>query len=108
MPFLRMDDLAESSPVPGYRVRFVHCENMTLAYWHVDAGAVLPAHRHPHEQVSSVIEGQFEMTIEADAEVLGPGSVAVIPPNARHLGWAVTDCRVIDAFYPVREDYRDR
>lgn len=107
MSFLRMGDLRESEPVPGFKVRFVHAENMTLGYWNVQAGAVLPAHSHSHEQVSSVIEGQFEMSIEAETKILVSGSVAVIPPNAQHSGRAITDCRIVDAFYPVREDYRD-
>jgi len=108
MGFLTLGDVAESEPVPGFRVRFVHGENMTIAYWEVDEGAVLPDHSHPHEQISNVIEGQFALTIEEVTEILGPGSVGVIPPNAPHSGKAVTDCRIIDAFYPVREDYRSR
>ena len=106
--FLKLTDLRETEPVPGYKVRFVHGEHMTLGYWKVEAGAVLPAHFHPHEQISSVIEGEFELTIEGEAKILGPGSVGVIAPNARHSGRAITDCRVLDAFYPVREDYRNR
>ena len=105
--FFKLTDLRETEPVPGYKVRFVHGEHMTLAYWRVGAGAVLPAHSHPHEQVSSVIEGEFELTIDGEAKTLGPGWVGVIAPNARHSGRAITDCRVVDAFYPVREDYRD-
>ena len=108
MGFLTLGDIAESEPVPGFRVRFVHGDNMTIAYWEVDEEAVLPDHSHPHEQISSVIEGQFELTIEGVTEILGPGSVGVIPPNAPHSGKAITDCRIIDAFYPVREDYRGR
>jgi quercetin dioxygenase-like cupin family protein len=105
--FLKLSDRPEKEPVPGYKVRFVHGEHMTLAYWRIEAGAVLSPHSHPHEQVSSVIEGKLELTIEGETRILGPGSVGVIAPNARHAARAITDCRVIDAFYPVREDYRD-
>jgi len=48
----------------------------------------------------------FELTINDGTRKLGPGTVAIIPSNARHSGKAVTDCRIIDAFYPIREDYR--
>ena len=105
--FLKLSDRPEKEPVPGYKVRFVHGEHMTLAYWRIEAGAVLSPHSHPHEQVSSVIEGKLELTIEGETRILGPDSVGVIAPNARHAARAITDCRVIDAFYPVREDYRD-
>lgn len=106
MPFVEMFDLQEREPVPGYHVRFVHSGSMTLAYWDVEAGAALPEHRHPHEQVSTVVEGTFEMTLDGQARQLDPGTVAVIPPDVPHRGVALTHCRIIDAFHPVREDYR--
>ncbi|NOY99054.1 MAG: cupin domain-containing protein, partial [Chloroflexi bacterium] len=37
---------------------------------------------------------------------LEPGAVAVIPPDVPHAGRAVTDCRIIDVFYPTREEYK--
>src|SRR2546422_10028634 len=66
----------------------------------------LPAHAHVHEQVVNMIEGVFELTIAGETRTLGQGSVAIIPSNALHSGKAITDCRIIDAFYPIREDYR--
>jgi quercetin dioxygenase-like cupin family protein len=53
-----------------------------------------------------VSEGEFELTVDGETEVLRPGVVAVIPSDAEHSGRALTDCRVIDIFHPVREDYR--
>ncbi|MBN2346930.1 MAG: cupin domain-containing protein [Candidatus Aminicenantes bacterium] len=79
---------------------------MTLAYWRIEAGAALPDHAHPHEQVTQVIEGEFELTMDGEARTLKPGHVAVIPGNAPHCGKALTACKITDAFYPVREDYR--
>ena len=106
MPFLNLDELEESEPIPGYRARFVHSKNMTLAYWTIEAGAPLPEHSHLHEQVANVIEGEFELTVDGETRRLGPSMVAVIPSNAAHSGKAITNCRIIDVFYPVREDYR--
>jgi quercetin dioxygenase-like cupin family protein len=92
--------------IPGADVGFVHSENMTLAYWNFDPGVPLPEHGHTHEQVTNVIEGVFELTVEGETMRLEAGSVVVVPPNAIHRGRSVTKCRVIDVFYPVREDYR--
>jgi quercetin dioxygenase-like cupin family protein len=103
---VKLSDHAPREPVPGFRVRFVHSEHMTQAYWDIDAGAALPEHGHVHEQVTQVIEGVFELTVEGETTQLEPGLVAVIPSGARHSGRAVTACRIIDAFSPVREDYR--
>lgn len=106
MSFLNLNELPTQEPVSGFRVVFVHSDNMTLAHWDVEPGAVLPEHSHPHEQVVNMIEGEFELTIENETKLLTSKSVAVIPPYAVHSGRANTQCRIIDVFYPIREDYR--
>jgi len=106
MPFINLNDIEEKNPVPGFNVRFVHTENMTFSYCTIEIDAELPEHSHPHEQVTSMLEGEFELTVDNETKVLKPGDVVVIPPNATHSGTAVTDCRILDVFYPVREDYR--
>lgn len=106
MPFLSLHELKGKQIVPGFKGQFVHSEHMTFAYWDIEAGAVLPEHSHPHEQVATVISGEFEMTVNGETEVLRPGSVAVIPSETVHSGRGITMCRIIDVFYPVREDYR--
>jgi quercetin dioxygenase-like cupin family protein len=54
----------------------------------------------------NVISGKLQLTIGDDTRVLEPGVVGVIPGNVPHLAKAITDCKVIDIFYPVREDYK--
>ncbi len=105
MPFIEMAAQEEREMMPGFWAKFVHTEKMTLAYWRIKGGGTLPEHAHPHEQVATVIEGQFELTLNGEARVLDPGTVAVIHSNVPHSGRALTDCRLIDAFHPVREDY---
>jgi quercetin dioxygenase-like cupin family protein len=106
MQYIHLDELEEKELVSGFNVRFVHSENMTFAFWNIREGAELPGHSHPHEQVVNVIEGDFELTVDNERKQLGPGSVVIIPPDALHSGRAVTKSRIIDVFYPVREDYR--
>ena len=106
MPFVNLQLLTPKEIFPGFNVRFVHSRYMTFAHWSIEAGAVLPPHSHPHEQVANVIAGEFELTINGETERLGPGSVGIIPPDALHSGRALTQCHIIDAFYPIREDYR--
>ena len=92
--------------VDGYVAKFIHTENMTLAFWEVRAGAVMPLHHHTHEQTSQVLEGEFELTIDGNSTVFGPGFVAIIPSGVPHGGVAVTDCKLLDIFSPAREDYK--
>lgn len=108
MKEIKLYEVAEREMVPGYHAKFVHSENMTIAYWNIDKGNALPKHGHPHEQVVNVIEGSFEITVDGETSVLEAGSVVIIPPNVMHSGKALTSCRIIDVFYPVRKDYMQK
>ncbi len=106
MGFVTLEGLDARQPMPGFHGRFIHTDSVTIVHWDVEAGAALPEHSHPHEQVSSLLEGEFEMTIDGRTERMRQGSVAVVPAHAVHCGRALTSCRFIDVFHPVREDYR--
>ena len=97
---------AEREVIPGFHGRFIHSEQMTFALWRIDKGAVLPPHAHHHEQVVHVFSGELEIAVEGVAHRCTPGTVLVIPANARHEGRAVSEVSVMDVFAPVREDYR--
>ena len=99
-------DLEPRQLLPGTKVRLVHAETMTLASWVFEPGIDLPEHSHPHEQITTVIEGVFELTIDGKAFQMEAGDVAIIASSAIHSGRSLTRCRVIDAFQPVREDLR--
>jgi quercetin dioxygenase-like cupin family protein len=103
---LNLSELEGKEILPGGRARFVHTVHMTLADWEFAADTLLPEHSHPHEQITNVLDGVFELTIEGEPHRLEAGMVAVIPPNARHSGKSITGCHLIDIFYPVREDFR--
>ena len=90
----------------GYKGRFIHTETMTMAFWEVEAGAVIPIHHHIHEQTCQVLEGKFELTIAGERKIFEPGFVAIIPSNVPHGCVAITDCKLLDIFSPVREDYK--
>jgi len=106
MPFIDARSLDEREVLPGFRAVFAHSANMTLACWTIDEGAILPAHSHPYEQISLVLDGRLEMTLDGETRMLGTGAIAVIPAGVVHSGKALTRVRAIDAFHPVREDYR--
>ncbi len=106
MSFIALSALEEKEIVAGFHAKFAHTENMTAAFWRVEAGAELPEHAHPHEQISIVISGKFEMTLDGETQILDAGMIALIPSNIKHSGRAITNCEIRDIFYPIREDYR--
>ena len=106
MSKIELNSIEEKEIVPGFFARFVHSENMTIAYWNIKAGSSLPEHSHHHELISSMIKGEFELTVDSTPHFLKANNVFVIPSGIPHSGKAITDCKIIDTFYPVREDYR--
>ncbi|MGD0274628.1 MAG: cupin domain-containing protein [Syntrophales bacterium] len=105
MAFIDLHDLEIREMAPGFHGRFVHTEKMTIVYWDILAGSSLPAHSHRHEQVTTVVDGIFDLTMVGDTQQLAAGKIAVIPPDIPHEGRAVTACRIMDVFSPPREDY---
>ncbi len=99
------DAIEEREIIPGFHGKIAHSANMTFVLWAIDAGAVLPEHAHPHEQVIHIFDGELELTVEGSTRVASGGSVAVVPSYARHSARALTACRAMDAFHPLREDY---
>jgi quercetin dioxygenase-like cupin family protein len=107
-PFITLEDVAPRVISETASARFVHSANMTFAFWDLKAGGPgLPVHSHPHEQVAIVLEGSVELSVGGITRTMGPGEMAVIPSNAPHSAQILTDAKILDVFYPVREDYRN-
>lgn len=105
MSFVNTETI-EKEMFKGAKARFVHTDGMTLSLWRFEAGAELPGHSHPHEQMTKLLSGQFELTVGDETKIMTQSDVAVIPPNTPHQGKAITDCEMLDVFHPAREDYK--
>lgn len=101
-----ISDIKERELAKGIRGRYFHTSSNTIGYVDIDKGAILPAHSHMHEQTTQILEGQLEMTIGGVTQILEPGVITLIPSNVVHSARALTDCKVMDIFSPVREDYK--
>jgi quercetin dioxygenase-like cupin family protein len=62
----------------------------------------LHEHQHVQEEVWNVVDGEVVISIDGVERTLGPGSVAVVPPNTPHAARAVAAARVVIADYPPR------
>jgi quercetin dioxygenase-like cupin family protein len=92
--------------VPGFSGKMVHGEKSTLAFFTIEKGSQMPEHHHVHEQITHILEGELAMIIGGEQFLMISGMVQVIPSGVPHSAFARTDCKVIDSFSPVREDYR--
>ena len=91
---------------PGITGYYAHGDKSTFGFVELKKGSSVPLHSHINEQITYIIEGQLDMMIDGVAYSLTDGMYHVINANVPHSAIAITDCKVIDAFSPVREDYK--
>lgn len=92
--------------IEGISGKYIHGDQLTFGVVEVKKGSLVPLHHHHHEQITFILEGELEMTIGGETMTLKPGNFHVIPSNVPHSAVAHMDCKLIDVFSPVREDYR--
>ena len=102
---LNLTQIQSKEIMPGYHGKMIHTENMSIAFWEVEKDAEVPEHAHMNEQVMHVLEGSFEFCVEGETKVYHPGDLVVIAPHRKHSGKALTPCKLMDVFSPVREEY---
>lgn len=104
MPLI--SELKEKKLAEGLIGRYIHGNQLSFGIVEIDKGGQLPLHQHVHEQITYIIEGILEMRIGDKTQTLTSGSYYIIPSHVPHSAIAHTDCKLIDVFSPVREDYR--
>ena len=73
----------------------------------LEPGAVVARHRHPHEQLGIVLRGLMTLWVEGTDHELRDMDGFALPGGVEHGATAGPDgALVLDAFHPVREDYR--
>ncbi|MDZ7725757.1 MAG: cupin domain-containing protein [candidate division KSB1 bacterium] len=82
-----------------------HDSDLMLVKVYFEKDAVGAPHQHPHQQVSHVLEGEFEVAIEGEKEILRQGDGFVVPSNARHGVVCREKGILLDAFSPMRTDF---
>ncbi|HWY13605.1 MAG TPA: cupin domain-containing protein [Rhizomicrobium sp.] len=105
MAFIDTTELPIIERKPGWHGRYFNSPSMTFGHYEFDAGAVIPRHNHPQEEVWHVIEGELEITIGAETRIAGPGFVGIIPSGTLHAVGAVTAGKAIVVDHPVREGF---
>lgn len=103
---MNLSKIQSKEIMPGYHGKMVHSETMTWVFWDVEKDAEVPEHKHVHEQIMHVVEGDFEFTVGRKTDIYSPGDVVVIPSNVPHGGKAITACKLMDVFSPAREEYK--
>ena len=80
-------------------------ENLMSVEVRFEKGAVGSMHTHPHTQISYVLEGKFEATINGETTVISKGDTYITPPDAPHGVVGLEAGALLDIFTPMRADF---
>ncbi|MFD1514805.1 cupin domain-containing protein [Halomarina rubra] len=81
-------------------------ESVSLQYFHIEPGADVPEHSHPHEQTGYVVDGTLTFVVDGEELVVGPGDAYDIPSEEPHAARNDGDAVVtgVELFTPPRRD----
>ena len=102
---INLNKLASKEIIPGIHGKVIHGDQLSWVFWDVEKDAVVPEHKHVHEQMMHVVSGRFSFTLNGETHEYGPGSIVVIPSLTPHSGKALTPCKLMDVFTPARTEY---
>ncbi len=107
MDFFRLSELEGVEMLPGVVRRAVWLDNVMITFFTFEPNTIIPSHKHPHEQITYVVEGAMEFTLAGQTRLLTAGEGVCIQPEVEH-GARVLDrpTVVLDAWHPPRDDYK--
>ncbi len=101
----RWTDIREEKLTPLLTRQMLSTDKQTVAIVRLKKGCAVPEHQHDPEQITSILEGALEFTIDNQKIVLHKGESMVIPPNVPHAAVALEDTLDLDIFSSVRWDW---
>jgi quercetin dioxygenase-like cupin family protein len=104
--FTKYDLSGYTTPLDKIRRKtLVHGDKTLMTEFRFDQGAVLPRHKHPHEQTGYLVSGRVELVIGTETHQASAGDSWCIPGDVEHSAVALESSVALEVFAPVREDY---
>lgn len=107
--FFTSDDIKTEELGNGISRRIgAYHDNLMVVEVSFEEGAVGTLHSHPHEQITYVLEGEFEFTVKNElneTRVVRAGESLYKQPNIEHGAVCLKKGKLLDIFTPVRKDF---
>ncbi len=104
------EDIPPVELVPGQvRVHLISGERATAMFATFEPNAVGPLHKHEHEQIMIIADGEGELVTGGKRYPVKKGDVTVFASNQEHGTYASDKgIKTIEIFIPVRQEYMDK
>src|SRR3990170_3469608 len=102
--FLKWDEQKPIEVVPGLTFQPVLGDQLMANFVYFEPNTEAPLHWHIEEQISLVLEGEFEFEVGSQKKIVRRGEAILIPPNVPHAARTCdTTCLEMDIFNPPRQ-----
>ena len=109
MSYFVVKELEAKQLVEGVEIRVIPGEKMTMVFFHIEPGAEIPEHSHPHEQMGTVIKGSLEFVLGGEKRIVKEGDAYHVPSDMVHSGrCGESPSQILEVFSPPREDYMQK
>jgi quercetin dioxygenase-like cupin family protein len=109
VPQYNWDTIPEREMRPGVTQKVFRGDNVVIGLTTLHPGMQTAPHRHPWEQLFTILKGRIVLHIEEQVFDCPAGTMIRIPPNALHWGEGPTvedgPALNLDVWYPLRPDY---
>ena len=108
MPKFNLNNQPTKEIFPGVSITVAWGDRLMLSFVQFEyVDAVVPTHQHPHEQMGLGLEGEFELIIDGEVNVIRVGDSYLIPGGTPHSARSLNGpARALDVFCPPREEYK--
>jgi quercetin dioxygenase-like cupin family protein len=101
--WVRWDELEPLEMVPGLSFQPVLGDRLMVNFVSFEPHTEAPVHWHEEEQITYVMDGEFEFEVAGEKRLLRRGEAVVIPPNVPHGARThESSCLEVDVFHPPR------
>ena len=106
--FVKWDEKTPIEILSGLNFQPVLGDRMMVNFVTFEPNTIAPVHWHDEEQISIVIDGEFEFEVGGDKRIVRRGEAIHIPPNVPHGARTYdTTCLELDVFSPPRQGLLD-
>ncbi len=104
------EDIPAVELVPGQiKAHLISGERATAMFATFAPNAVGPLHKHEHEQIMIIADGEGELVTGGKRYPVKKGDVTVFASNQEHGTYASNKgIKTIEIFIPVRQEYMDK
>ncbi len=99
-------DVIATDCEPGVQRKILcYSDELMMCEISFQKGAKGNFHSHEHLQITYIVKGSFEFTIDGETKIVKQGDSVYMPSNAEHGVTCLEEGILVDVFNPMRKDF---